>query len=523
MRLAHASTAALCVWAFCCSATAAAASTELAPVTAAGGPGAATLESESPEMIIAAASAAQRAGRLIDAYDTLEIALRQEYAIAWSDEEELGVLDEAIAAAAAVQANDAAVEFSRRAQLVWRRRGRSRPGLEDEAEIRGGLSLVKALVRAGSVLEAEEVLTQMRFVAERAHAPYFVMRELTSLRSGIVDCAGDAQLAVELFESTLPHEKWPPADLSLENDAVSEGTARVYLQLLLRAAADGGANTTGQVSTSAAIATRRTTAAERLTTALLALSGEEAAGTRHKLQVPSTFVPGLAARPWHSIPDHFPKLAPIEELLRGASASLTSEFAALAAGGHLLPETECIVSSGGGWRYFTINERFIRKEEADAEGCSLLAPAACALLRAVRAAAPPGIAFLRAGYSAVAPGSRLRSHFGFTNAALKFHLGLTVPKSAAGEPCAALTVGNETRRWEEGQVLFFDDSWLHEVDARACEEERVIFQLVFSHPDLGAAPGGPRSGPIRFQGAGQQRQQQRAGGGRDANRIVPSV
>jgi hypothetical protein len=32
-------------------------------------------------------------------------------------------------------------------------------------------------------------------------------------------------------------------------------------------------------------------------------------------------------------------------------------------------------------------------------------------------------------------------------------------------------------------VIFFDDSYEHEV-ANACESERVVFQLVFLHPDL---------------------------------------
>lgn len=93
-----------------------------------------------------------------------------------------------------------------------------------------------------------------------------------------------------------------------------------------------------------------------------------------------------------------------------------------------------------------------------------------------------------------------------TNAQLKFHVGLIVPtqkvqggggaaassSSGAGDsaasvterPCATIRVGNETRAWREGKTLFFDDSYIHAVK-NACDKERVVFQVVISHPDLG--------------------------------------
>jgi aspartyl/asparaginyl beta-hydroxylase (cupin superfamily) len=53
-------------------------------------------------------------------------------------------------------------------------------------------------------------------------------------------------------------------------------------------------------------------------------------------------------------------------------------------------------------------------------------------------------------------------------------------------PCATLRVGNETRAWAAGRVLFFDDSFEHEVVNR-CDAERVVFQLVFEHPGFADA------------------------------------
>lgn len=42
---------------------------------------------------------------------------------------------------------------------------------------------------------------------------------------------------------------------------------------------------------------------------------------------------------------------------------------------------------------------------------------------------------------------------------------------------------NETRGWAEGAVIYFDDSFEHEV-RNNCASERVVFQVVFVHPDL---------------------------------------
>ena len=42
-----------------------------------------------------------------------------------------------------------------------------------------------------------------------------------------------------------------------------------------------------------------------------------------------------------------------------------------------------------------------------------------------------------------------------------------VPRTMQGAHCARIRVANDTRAWETGKVLFFDDSWEHEV-GRVC-------------------------------------------------------
>ena len=71
------------------------------------------------------------------------------------------------------------------------------------------------------------------------------------------------------------------------------------------------------------------------------------------------------------------------------------------------------------------------------------------------------VVFVR--FSALDAHTWLKPHHGHTNAQLKMHLGLIVPVRPSGESCALFRVGTETRAWQQGHVLFFDDSFEHEV------------------------------------------------------------
>jgi hypothetical protein len=146
-------------------------------------------------------------------------------------------------------------------------------------------------------------------------------------------------------------------------------------------------------------------------------------------------------------------------------------------------------------------------------GCNTTAtPAACALLRRIAgtpllhqssggggvdtggvspdgeaaAIAGPALYPVRIGYSEIAGGTRLYPHCGQSNAQWKLHLGLLTPSGTVtgGEPrpCARMRVGNETREWQAGVAVLFDDSWEHEVWSHC--GTRVVLQLVFRHPAL---------------------------------------
>ena len=178
------------------------------------------------------------------------------------------------------------------------------------------------------------------------------------------------------------------------------------------------------------------------------------------------------------------KVAAAVDKLRQATPRLLAEFDALAAGGFVEPQRECLhdPKRKGGWRYFAVqgDQRLSDGNSADSNQhkfCAVkLAPVACELVSACTVA---GLVVLRAGYSELEAGAWIRPHTGPSNTQLKIHHGLRVP---AGD-CALLTIAGESRGWLAGESLLFDDSFEHEVTSE-CEEGRVVLQLVIQHPDM---------------------------------------
>ncbi|KAM8823293.1 aspartyl/asparaginyl beta-hydroxylase-like isoform 6-T6 [Spinachia spinachia] len=81
-------------------------------------------------------------------------------------------------------------------------------------------------------------------------------------------------------------------------------------------------------------------------------------------------------------------------------------------------------------------------------------------------------------FSVMHPGTHVWPHTGPTNCRLRMHLGLVVPKHGCKIRCT-----DQTREWEEGRVLIFDDSFEHEVWQEA-GSYRLIFIVDVWHPEL---------------------------------------
>ncbi len=82
-------------------------------------------------------------------------------------------------------------------------------------------------------------------------------------------------------------------------------------------------------------------------------------------------------------------------------------------------------------------------------------------------------------FSRLEPGAHIPPHSGMLNCRLICHLPLVVP-----EGCW-LRVGNETRKWREGELLIFDDSIAHEAK-NPSGELRIILLFDIWRPELSA-------------------------------------
>lgn len=82
-------------------------------------------------------------------------------------------------------------------------------------------------------------------------------------------------------------------------------------------------------------------------------------------------------------------------------------------------------------------------------------------------------------FSRLTPGAHIPPHRGMLNCRLIAQLPLIVPHGCW------LRVGNETRRWEEGKLLIFDDSFEHEARNESTET-RIVLLFDIWRPELNA-------------------------------------
>ena len=80
-------------------------------------------------------------------------------------------------------------------------------------------------------------------------------------------------------------------------------------------------------------------------------------------------------------------------------------------------------------------------------------------------------------FSYLEPHTHILPHKGYSRMVLRCHLPLIVPEA---NKCA-IRVGNETRHWEEGKLLIFDDSFEHEAWNQS-NERRVVLMFDIPNP-----------------------------------------
>lgn len=211
----------------------------------------------------------------------------------------------------------------------------------------------------------------------------------------------------------------------------------------------------------------------RLSHALDLLTGK----TQLYLQQPSMFYfPGLPQRPFYER-DEFPWLAEIE----AATPQMWAELKArLADGTDFRPYIETPANRPApnnplkddpswGAHYFWNNGEVVSDHAA----------AAPATMKALEAAPIPVIKGRSpmALWSLLKPGTHIQPHHGMLNTRLIVHVPLIT------NPDCAIRVGPETRQWEPGKALIFDDSFEHEAWNRG-RDTRVILLFEIWRPEI---------------------------------------
>ncbi|XP_042616832.1 aspartyl/asparaginyl beta-hydroxylase-like isoform X4 [Cyprinus carpio] len=181
-------------------------------------------------------------------------------------------------------------------------------------------------------------------------------------------------------------------------------------------------------------------------------------------------VPGLRAQPWWTAEET--GYTALVKMLERNWLSIRDEALSVldSNSGQFLPEDENLRETGD-WGQFTLWQQG-RKVAAS---CRYV-PKICALLERYPEATSCKRGQIK--FSVMQAGTHVWPHTGPTNCRLRMHLGLVIPSKGCRIRCT-----NQTREWEEGKVLIFDDSFEHEVWQEA-ESYRLIFIVDVWHPEL---------------------------------------
>jgi aspartate beta-hydroxylase len=193
-------------------------------------------------------------------------------------------------------------------------------------------------------------------------------------------------------------------------------------------------------------------------------SDEPVRAQAHRLQTPAVHVPGLESAAWHGRA-RFPWVQNLEQAYPRIRAEFERQHSGTGLNVH--PESAELAESGS-WNTYHFYRMGVAFPEHLAD-----CPATAAALSTVPGVADAGMCY----FSVMGPKTKVRPHCGFVNTRIRCHLGLVVP------PDCQMRVGTETRSWQEGGCLVFDDSYEHEVANRS-DRRRAVLLLDTWHPDL---------------------------------------
>ena len=192
----------------------------------------------------------------------------------------------------------------------------------------------------------------------------------------------------------------------------------------------------------------------------------------HPLQRPAfQYFPGLEPKPWFD-PTEFKWVSAAEtrtELVRQELLTVFNDEKVLspyvAYQGKIPDEWKALTNSSDWSAYHIYKEG--EKVPSHCEQC----PETTELLQNLPLVSMPGQA-PEAFFSILRPDTHIPPHYGLANIKLAVHLPLIIPENCA------IRVGDDTRQWEPGRCIVFDDSFEHEAWNRSAESRAVlIFEI----------------------------------------------
>jgi len=173
--------------------------------------------------------------------------------------------------------------------------------------------------------------------------------------------------------------------------------------------------------------------------------------------------PNLRSAPWHDAEN-----VPLAIDLQQQYPAIRDEIMALDPG-RFHRESEGIERTGD-WDVIFFYERGRRHDE-NLDACPTLTRV---VERHPTMRTAAGLIYL----SRLRAGTVIAAHRGPTNMRLRCHLGIQVPRGDCG-----IRVGDESRKWEEGQCLVLDDFFEHEAWNRT-KQDRIVLIVDLWHPGL---------------------------------------
>ena len=168
---------------------------------------------------------------------------------------------------------------------------------------------------------------------------------------------------------------------------------------------------------------------------------------------------GTQVFPWHrSLEDHWGTIrAELDHLLKYREALANFQD---------ISTDQATITDDDRWKtYFLYGFGF--RAEANCERC----PETARLVASV-----PGMK--TAMFSILAPGKHIPEHRGPYKGLIRYHLGVKIPSDREG---CRIRIGDQSMSWAEGESLFFDDTYAHEV-WNDTDEERVVLFLDVVRP-----------------------------------------